>query len=797
MIRHYIKIAFRNLWKKKAFSLINIIGLSIGLTCCLLMAIYIRHELSYDQFQEKGDRIARVIMEYSFGGATQKGNFTSTKVAPSFTRNFAEVEMAVRMSATSRVIRYQDKLFNERSFVYADSTFLDMFSFKLLQGNSKESLSGPNVVIFTKTAAEKYFGRENPVGKIVTVGSSAVPYTVTGVMEDCPSNSQIKFDLLGSFSSLGVTQEKTYWDANFTTYLLLKSEAAIHTLQSKIRGFMQREMGNEIGGKDYLTYELEPFKSVHLYSPFDGFEPNNNITYIYIIAAVALLILAIACFTYINLSTARSMERAKEVGIRKVAGAFKKQIFWQFIGESLLISLFALLISIVLAALLLQPFNNLADRSLPLNDFFSPAVLAFELATILCITILAGSYPAVILSGYQPIKVLKGAFKHSDSGMVLRKSLIVFQFMISVFLIVACFVIQKQLEYIQSKNLGFNREHIVVLPMDQKMKANIQTVKTVFKNNPGVKSVTRVNNEPINIVAGYSMRRSDMSENQSVIANANVVDEDFAKTTGVRFIAGEDFSEQDMKDVDYDDQTKKQYHYILNETAARGLGWTPTEAIGKKMFLGTHRPGTVKAVIKDFHFSSFHNPIKPLVLFNENWGNLLLVKLSGENMQATVQHLERSWKNLVPHRPFEFHFLDDNYNKLYSSELRLGKVLNTFAGIAVLLAMLGLFGLSAYVIQQRNKEIGIRKVLGASVSNVVALLSKDFLQLVIVASLIAFPIAWVTMNKWLQDFTFRVSVGLWIFVGAGFLTLAIALITVSFQAVKAAISNPVKSLRTE
>ncbi|TDH28784.1 ABC transporter permease [Segetibacter sp. 3557_3] len=797
MIRHYIKIAFRNLWKKKTFSLINIIGLSIGLTCCLLMAIYIRHELSYDHFQEKGDRIVRVIMEYSFGGAIQKGNFTSTKVAPSFSRNFPEVEKAVRMSGTSRVMRYEEKLFNEKSFVYADSTFLDIFSFKLILGNRAQALSGPNVVVFTKSAAAKYFGDENPVGKIVTVGSGSVPYTVTGVMEDCSSNSQIKFDFIGSFSSLGVTQENTYWDANFTTYLLLRSASAIHTLQPKIRPFMQHEMAAEVSGKDYVTYELEPFKDVHLYSPYDGFEPNNSITYIYIIAAVALLILAIACFTYINLSTARSIERAKEVGIRKVAGAFKNQIFWQFIGESLVISVAALLISTVLACLLLQPFNNLADRNLAIGSLFSPAMLLFELVVILCITLLAGSYPAVILSGFQPIRVLKGAFKNSGTGLVLRKSLIVFQFIISVFLIVACFVIQKQLEYIRSKNLGFDRDHIVVLPMDQKMKANIATVKTVFTNNPGIRSVARVNNEPINIVAGYSMRRADMAENQSIIVNANVVDEDFAKTTGVHFIAGEDFSEQDMKDVEYEDQEKKQYHYILNETAARELGWTPAQAIGKKMFLGTHRPGTVKGVIKDFHFSSFHNPIKPLVLFNENWGNYLLVKLSGENMQQTIEYLESSWKNLVPHRPFEFHFLDDNYNKLYNSEHRLGKVLNTFAAIAVLLAMLGLFGLSAYVIQQRNKEIGIRKVLGASVANVVALLSKDFLQLVIAASLIAFPLAWLVMNKWLQDFTFRVSVGVWIFVAAAFLIIAIALITVSFQAIKAAVSNPVKSLRTE
>lgn len=798
MIKHYFKTALRNLRKNKAFSFINILGLTVGLTCCLLMVLYIRHELSYDDFQKNGDRMARVIMEYSEGGSVMKGNFTSTKVAPAFKRNFPEVEQAVRMYKGIRVVHYQDKLFDEKSFMYADSTFFDMFSFKLLKGNPQYALSGPNVVVLTQSAAKKYFGDDDPIGKIIKVGSTETDYQVTGVIEDCPSNSQIKYDFLASFSSLGVTQEDTYWDANYTTYLLLKDKSSIASLQAKIPGFMKKEMATTLSGGDYVNFHLEPFKSIHLHSPYEGFEPNSSITYIYIIGVVALLILAIACFTYVNLSTARSMERAKEVGIRKVSGAFKKQIFWQFIGESMILSVISLLLSLALAAVLLPSFNHLADRQLSLSSMFSPFIIGLALMIILCISLAAGSYPALILSGFQPVKVLKGAFKNTGSGLWLRKTLIVFQFAISAFLIVATFIIQNQLHYIQTKDLGYNKDQIIVLPLDQKMTGILNTIKTEFKTNPDVLSLTKANNEPINIVSGYSMSRADQVGKGGISVNANVVDEDFIKTIGATIIAGTDFTEQDSKDVlEPTEQDKKKYHYILNESAAKALGWTPEEAIGKKMFLGEQRPGIVKGVVKDFNFSSFHDPIKPLVLFNEPWGGSLLVKLSGKHLPQTLAFLESKWKQLIQHRPFEYRFLDDDYNKLYQSEIRLGKVLNIFATIAILLAALGLFGLSAYSIQQRTKEIGIRKVLGASVPNVITLLSKDFLSLVIVASIIAFPIAWWVMNQWLQDFVYRVSIGWWIFLIAGIIAIIITLLTVSFLAIKAAVANPVKSLRTE
>ncbi|HVX48943.1 MAG TPA: FtsX-like permease family protein, partial [Chitinophagaceae bacterium] len=529
----------------------------------------------------------------------------------------------------------------------------------------------------------------------------------------------------------------------------------------------------------------------------EGFVPNTSVYYIYILAAVAILILAIACFTYINLSTARSMERAREVGIRKVTGAHKRQIFAQFIAESALLSLIALVLSIGVAIAVLQPFNGLTGKPISITSLFSPGIIGTALFVTACIGLLAGSYPAFVLSNFLPVKVLKGAFKNTASGTWLRKTLMIFQFVISVFLIIASFVIQHQLHYIQNKDLGYDREHILVMPLDSKMLGSIQTIKTAFGANPDVKSVCRASNLPTDIVSGYNMRSAVMNEGDQMAVTANRVDEDFIKTIGAHVIAGSDFTKQDVQDADTQEQDKKQYHFILNESAAKVLGWTPEEAVGKKMFLDESRPGTVRGVVKDFNFKSLHTPVKPLVLFTEAWSRNLMVKINGNNIPQTIKYLEGKWKEVVPHRPFEYHFLDEDYNQLYTAEIRLGKVMNLFAGIAILLACAGLFGLSSYAVQQRVKEIGVRKVLGASVLNITALLSKDFLRLVLVAFVIATPIAWLALSRWLQGYSYRVTLQWWVFAGAGLLLMLIAVITVSFRTIKAAVTNPVKALRSE
>jgi putative ABC transport system permease protein len=794
MIRHYLIIAIRNLRKHKVFSLINILGLSIGLTCCLLMAIYVQHELSYDNFQQKGNRIVRLVMDYQFEGSeAQKKAVTSTKVFPAFKRNFPEVESGVRMSLRQRYITSGQNMIIE-PIMYADSTLFDLFSFKLLQGSTKDALSGLNKIVLTQSAAKKYFGNTNPVGKLMQISTNKDQYLVTGVIQDCPSNSQIKYTCLASFSSLGETQEESYWGANYITYLLLNKESDIPKLQAKIPVFMKKEM--QLTGKDYFTFDLEPFTKIHLYS-HAGFEPNNSITYIYIIAAVVLLILTIACFTYINLSTARSMERAKEVGIRKVAGALKAQVLGQFIGESVILSVIALLLSFGLTYLLLPVFSKLAEGTFYITSLFSPFILWFSLSTIVCISLLAGSYPALILSRYQPVKVLKGAFKNTSSGLWLRKSLIIFQFVISAFLIVSVSIITKQLQFIQNTKLGFDNDYVLVLPNDEKIYARLNTIKTEFKTNPDVLSIASTVNDPANIFGGYFIHNEAMGAGKGIHINATPVDEDFIKTTGLTIIAGNDFTIQDLKDAANGEGGSNTYHFILNETAVKQLGWTPQQAVGQKVYLGEDRPGLVKAVVKDFHSTSMHELINPVVLFNEPWGTKLLVKVSGKNMPQAIVFLQQKWKVLVPHRPFDYHFLDEDYDALYKADMQLGKVLSIFTAIAVILACLGLFGLSAYSIQQRTREIGIRKVLGASVSGIVMLLSKEFIYLVIVSLLVAFPLAWWAMNKWLQDFAYRTDVNWWIFAIAGLISIVIAFLTVSILSIATALSNPVHSLKSE
>ena len=552
-------------------------------------------------------------------------------------------------------------------------------------------------------------------------------------------------------------------------------------------------MANVAGA--YVNFELEPYTKIHLYSPYDGFEPNSNIMYIYIIGAIALLILVIACFTYINLSTARSLERAKEVGIRKVAGAFRSQVFWQFIGESSLLTFVSLLLSTVLAALLLPAFNQLSERNLQITGLWSPLVIGTALFFVLSISLLAGSYPALILSKFQPVKVLKGAFKNTGSGNIVRKSLIVFQFTISVFLIIATFVIQQQLRFIQNKKLGYNRDHVLIMSIDQKIIDKIELVKTEFKRNPNVLVVSKAYNTPVNIVGGYSMQRLDWPEDRVMSVKANPIDEDYLAVNNIKIIAGTNINRQDVLDASHQKFDDNYYHYIINEAAARALGWTPEEAVGKKLSL--NRPGEIKAVIQNFHFASLHTPIEPLVLFPGGWGNTLMVKTTGQNLAGTIQFLETKWKEFAPHRPFEYRFMEEDFQKLYDTERRTGKVFTIFAGIAILLACLGLFGLSVYATQQRIKEIGIRKVLGASVSSITVLLSSKFIVLVLVAFVIASPIAWFVMNKWLQDFSYRIELSWWMFLLAALAVMLITFITVCFQSVKAAVMNPVKSLRTE
>ncbi|MCD2421333.1 ABC transporter permease [Niabella pedocola] len=798
MIRMYIKTMFRNLWKNKTFSFINIMGLSVGLTSCLLIAVYIKQQLDFDAFQEKGNRIARVLMEYSFEGSTvsNKGNYTSVRVPLVLKNNFPEVEDAVILAQTKRIVQTGANLITENRFMYAGTSFFKMFSFKMLKGDAGTALAAPFQVLLTASTAKKYFGHTDPVGKTLRLTGDSNLYRVTGVVADCPAASQIQFDFLASFSSLGISKEheESYWDANYTTYVLLRNREALTTLQAKLPAFMKEEME---GKHATVNFDLEPFRKVHLYSGYDAFLPNVPIRYIYILAGVAALILVIACFTYINLSTARSAERAKEVGIRKVAGANKGQLFWQFIGESALLCFIAVFVGMAAGALLLPAFSRLIGQPVAVASLFSLPILGVAAGIILLVSFTAGCYPALVLSAFQPVKVLKGAFKHAGQGQRLRRALIIFQFIISVFLIVSTCIIQQQLYYIRHKKLGYDREHIVKLPIPFTVE-NTDLIKSEFKQDAGVLQVARTNNTPVNMVSGYNMRTPDMPENAQIAVTANPIDNEVLPAIGLQLAAGANLTEQDIIDANGNGGANERlYHFILNESAARQLGWTPQEAIGKKMFLDESRPGYVRGVVKDFNFQSLQHSIKPIVLFSSTYGGTLLIKISGAHMPQTIAFLQSKWKQLMPDRPFEYRFLDDEYNDLYENELRFGKLMNVFAAIAIFLACAGLFGLSVYTAQQRIKEIGVRKVLGAATGSIIFLLSRDFIKLALIASMIAFPFAWWFMRSWLQHYEYRIAMSGWVFAAAALATLLIALVTVSVQATRAALSNPVKALRSE
>lgn len=796
MLKNYFKTAFRHLQKSRLYAFVNIIGLSIGITSCLLIGIYIWDELSYDHFHKNADRIVRVTWEYNFGeGEINKTSSTGTKVGPEFARKFPEVDAYVRLLKYPRVIEYQNKMFDEKNFLYADSAFFSTFSFPLIKGDPKTVLDAPDKLVITKSAAKKYFGNDEPIGKTLKVGGSK-DFLITGIAADPPENSQIKFDFVGTFTSLNASKTEKWNEANYITYLLLKNNDQVKTLQAKVVDYMKLVNKNEmqLQGNQFMTYHLEPLTKVHLYSDLDGFEPNNSITYVYILGTVALLILLIACVNYTNLSTAQSAGRSAEIGMRKVMGAGKKQVFYQFITESFLLTVIAVMLAVAASALLLPYFDQLSGKTMQINILFRPVTIIGLLLLSILIALTAGSYPAFVLSNSKVIRILKSGFAFTGSNG-LRKSLIVFQFVISIFLIISTIIILQQLNYIKSKDLGYNKEQVVVLPVDKQILAKYDDIKNAIAANKNVVSVGGAYEDPTHIDWSDGINSKEGDKHISV--NALPVDEDFIKTMDIKIIAGSDYNLTDVKQLDTSNNGNNvHYTFMLNESAVKALGWTPQQAIGKTITKGNE--GIVKAVVKDFHFRSFHEPINPLLIFmDKSLVGSLFVKLSGNNIPAALSDLEKTWKQRITHRPFEYHFLDEDYDALYKAEQRTAGVFTTFSTMAVLLACLGLFALTAYAMVRRTKEIGIRKVLGASVANILSLVSKDFIQLVLIALVIAIPISLYAINKWLQNFAYKISIHWWVFAIAGLAILLIAFVTISMQAIKTAMTNPVKNLRTE
>jgi len=798
MFKNYFKTALRNLRKNKLYSAINIFGLTVGLAACLLIGVYINHELSYDKFNVNASRIVRATMDYKRAETVNMVATTGTKVGPQFKRMFPAVEEYVRTFISSSVVKTGDRVFDEPRTLYADPAFFKVFSFPLLEGNAATALDAPDKIVITRSVAKKYFGNESALNKRLT--AMGKEFTVSAVSEDAPQNSQVKFDLVTQFLNLsnGVKDE-TWWNANWITYLLLRDKNDLPQLQQQANSYMQTaDVRKEarLEGNDYLKYELQPLTRVHLYSSLAGFEPNGSITYIYMFLAIALLILIIACANYTNLATAQSAGRSGEIGMRKVMGASRRQVFMQFISESSVITFVAAALAFILSMLMIPYFNNITGKQFTPDVLLQPMPVIALIVFCLLVSFFAGLYPALVLSGMQIMGVLKKGFAFTGGNNMLRKSLIVGQFAISIFLIIYTVVIMQQMNYLQTKNLGYDKEHIVALPIGGKMIDDFENIKNAIKQVPGVKGVTASYETPEYIEWGDGITATDEKGKHDISLNAMPVDLDLVKTLDMQLLAGRDFQQSDFAMMDTSNNSEN-FHlpYIINESLAKKIGWTPEQAIGKILDKGV--TGPVVGVVKDFHFSSLHDPIGPLLIFlGRNYSRTFMVRMEG-NTKQVLGGLEMMWKQRVPGRPFNFHFLSDDYDKLYLAEQRTSVLFSVAAALAIVLACLGLFGLAAFTTVQRTKEIGIRRVLGANISSITLLVTKNFLQLVCIAIIIAAPLAWWAANKWLEDFAFRIPVQVYIFIITALVTMLIALCTAGFHSVKAALTNPVKSLRAE
>ena len=811
MIKNYLKVAWRNLVKNKVFSLINIAGLASGLTCFILITLYVSDEISYDRYNEKAERIYRINSFIKLGGSELRLAVSSDPMGAALKKDFPQVEEFVRFynSNGSKSIRKGGEFINEDAVVHADSTLFRLFTLPSLYGDTRTALNDPNTVVITESAARKYFGATDVVGKTIeTNENGSTLYKVTAVIKDVPLNSHFRFDFFFSMDNVQYGFGN-FLSHNFQTYLLLKEGADYREVEKMFPKFIESyvipqakvvmqinsmEEFNKAGNR--LEYKLMPLLKIHLHSDFfPELGTNSDIKYVYIFSAVAAFILLLACINFINLSTARSMSRSREVGIRKVLGTTRSKLVFQFMSESALTVIIAMIIAVILAWQILPLFNQLSAKSLTPSLLFSTRMLVILIMLPFLVSVLAGSYPSLFLSSFNPVTVLKGKVGAGSQKSRIRSGLVVFQFSTSIILIIATITVYRQLDYIQKRKIGFNKEQVLVVDGTGVLGNGVEAFKNEVKKIPGVINGTYAGYLP---VAG-SARNDNTFSREAVLSSTNTfnmqfwgVDEDYIPTLGMELKSGRNFSREFGRDSS---------GIIINESTASMLGYP--DPIGKKVYTLVNTASNdviayeIIGVVKNFNFESLRQRIGPLAfsLNKSSWATAFRVR--PENSEAVVSAVSSKWKSLSTGTPFNYHFLDESFNNMYRAEQQVGRVAISFAIIAVIIACLGLFGLATYIAEQRTKEIGVRKVLGATVQNIVMMLSRDFLILIIIASFIAFPIAWWAMYKWLQDFEYRIGVGWWIFILSGFIAILVALFTISFQAVRAAVSNPVKSLRTE
>lgn len=807
MLKNYFKVAFRNLWRNKSFSFINIIGLAIGIATCLIITLFVNNELSYDRYNEKADRMYTVFFQGNVQGEKMNEASVMPPVAQTLKKDFPEVEAATRLrNYGTPKLTYGSKSFKEDAFAFVDSNFFQVFTLPLIEGNAKTALLEPNSVIITSALAKKYFGDEDPMGKVISFRDGKnTAFKVTGVIEKVPVNANFHFELFASMAGLPESREATWMSSNFFTYVVLTKGYDYKKLEAKLPQVVEKYMGPQMlqamgmsladfrkNGNE-ISLHFEPITEIHLDPGYpNALSISGDIKNVYIFAAIAIFILLIACINFMNLSTAGAFSRSREVGIRKVMGSLKLELVKQFLFESIIISAIALVLSLLMIYLALPAFNKLADQNLSLDFFEHPLLIPALIFVVLFTGILAGSYPAFYLSSFNPVAVLKGKFSTGRKNSRFRSGLVVFQFFISILLMVGTTVVFKQLSFMRQTDIGYNKEAVMIISDTWMLGNNQLAFYDQLHNDPRVASVSRSGYLP----AGPSNNNNffvspDGNPGQLVKTLRYDVDENYVRTLGIRMLAGRNFS----KDYATDSSA-----VILNETAARVLGWRD-KAIGHYISQtdnrGTKTNYKVIGIVKDFNFRSLHESISPLVMTYSPDPSVLIAKLKGKDASALIATLSKTWTSFGAEDAMPWSFLDDRFNNTYKAEQKTGTILGLFAGLTIFVACLGLFGLAMFTAQQRTKEIGIRKVLGASVSQVTNMLSTEFLKLVIIACALSFPLSYWMMSWWLQDFAYRTDISWWVFVLAAVTSLLVALLTVIFQAIKAAVANPVKSLRTE
>jgi predicted permease len=784
-----VKTALRAIKRHKGFSFINIFGLAIGMACCILILLWVQDELSYDHFHTNGNDIYRVIKEEYTEGETQFSALTSPPLAQPLKEDFAEIIHSTRFGNWgTRVVQYQDKRVNEDKFEHVDPDFFKIFSFDFIAGTPDSAFSDPHSVVLTEDTAQRYFGTEDPIGKILTI-ENIYDVKVTGLIQNIPENSTIQFDFLSPFVLLKefISENNMQnWNFNsFMTFVELVPNTDEQSANQAIAGYLEKFIPED-------TYEkllLQPYKKIHLSSyVLHDFSGVGDMKYVYIFSALAFFVLIIACINFMNLATARSSRRALEVGIRKVSGAKRTDLVWQFFGEAIFLSFISMILAIVLVEILLPSFNRLSGKNLGL-DFAGNIFLYGGLLAIAVISgLLSGIYPALFLSSFQPVKVLKGTLRMGSKGGLFRRILVVTQFSLSVFLIIATMVIFKQLNYIRSVDMGYDREHIIHMSMVGNSNEKYESLKQELGKGQNVLAVSASFALPTrNFNSPGSPDWEGRPADKEVYMNVDFVDYDYFETMGIELVEGRTFSREFATDAEQ--------AYIVNEELVRQMGM---EAPVGKRFAFWEDWGTIVGVVQDFHFQSLHNKINPISFkMNPSWLRFLYIRIKPDDIPATLGFTKDTWNRIVPDYPFEYHFLDESFEGLYEAEQQMSAITNYFTILGIFIACLGLFGLAAFMAERRTKEIGIRKVLGASVLKLIYLLSSEFAKWVIVANVIAWPVAYVVAHRWLQNFAYRTNIYIGMFLLAAALSLFIALATVSFKALKTATANPSEALRYE